>query len=105
MSLVGRVVIVTGAGSGIGRGIAELLAAGGVQVVIAEVHKANGAEAAAAIREAGGEAEFIRTDIADEASVSAMADRTVARFGSIYGLVNNAGVIHEEDMTSMSAAA
>jgi hypothetical protein len=105
MSLDGRTVIITGAGSGIGRGIADLLATGGVKVVIAEIHEANGASAAAAIRQAGGEAEFILTDIANEASVSAMVDQVVARFGSIHGLVNNAGVIHEEDMASMSAAA
>ncbi len=92
MSLKDRTVIVTGAGSGIGRGIAELLAADGARVVIAEIHEHNGAAVAEEIRRQGGVAEFIPTDVASEASVNAMVSQAVARFGSLYGLVNNAGI-------------
>lgn len=92
MSLKDRTVIVTGAGSGIGRGIAELLAADGARVVIAEIHEENGAAVAEGIRRQGGVAEFIQTDVASEASVNAMVGEAVARFGSLYGLVNNAGI-------------
>lgn len=105
MSLRNRAVIVTGGGSGIGRGIAELLAADGVRVVIAEINEANGARVAQEIRRASGEAEFIRTDVADESSVAAMTERAAARFGSIYGLVNNAGIEDREvEAAQMSAA-
>ena len=104
MVFEGKVIIVTGAGSGIGRGIAELLSSGGAKVAIAEIQETNGACVAQAIRRAGGVAEFFRTDVGDEASVSAMVDNTVARFGSIYGVVNNAGIIHQADMTAMTLA-
>jgi NAD(P)-dependent dehydrogenase (short-subunit alcohol dehydrogenase family) len=92
VSLRDRTVIVTGAGSGIGRGIAELLAADGARVVIAEIQEQNGAAVAEGIRRQGGVAEFIHTDVASEASVNAMVGEAVARFGSLYGLVNNAGI-------------
>jgi len=96
MSVRDRVVIVTGGGSGIGRGIAELLAADGAKVIIAEVDEASGAAVAAEIRQNGGAVEFVPTDIADERSVAAMTERAVARFGSVYGLVNNAGIMGSE---------
>jgi len=92
MSLNGRTVIVTGAGSGIGRGIAELLAADEARVAIAEINETNGAAVADEIRRKGGVAEFIPTDVASEASVGSMVAEVAARFGSIYGLVNNAGI-------------
>ena len=92
MSLRDCTVIVTGGGSGIGRGVAELLAADGAKVAIAEINEANGAAVAEEIRRRGGSAEFFATDVASEASVNAMVERVVARFGSLYGLVNNAGI-------------
>jgi len=92
VSVKDRTVIVTGGGSGIGRGIAELLAADGARVALAEINETNGAAVADEIRRRGGVAEFIPTDVASEASVNSMVGAVVARFGSLYGLVNNAGI-------------
>ena len=92
MSLNQKVVIVTGAGSGIGRGTAQLLASEGARVVIAEINQQKGAEAADQLNRAGGAVKFVSTDVADERSVQDMVKETLSTFGSIYGLVNNAGI-------------
>jgi len=85
--LEGRVAIVTGAGHGLGKAYARRLAAEGAAVVIAELDAAAGERVAA---EVGGLA--VRTDVADEASCQEMARRTVARYGRIDVLVNNAAI-------------
>jgi NAD(P)-dependent dehydrogenase (short-subunit alcohol dehydrogenase family) len=87
----GRVAVVTGAGRGLGRAIAERLAAGGRHVVIAELDPALGAESAAAITAGGGSASFMQTDIAEAASLAALAEHVAAR-GRIDALVNNAAI-------------
>ena len=104
MSLDGKVFIVTGAGSGIGRGTAKLLASEGGKVVIAEISETNGSAASHEIVSSGGTARFIHTNVADEHSVGAMVEETMTSFGSIYGLVNNAGIEIEVELTSMPAA-
>jgi NAD(P)-dependent dehydrogenase (short-subunit alcohol dehydrogenase family) len=86
-----RVAVVTGAGRGLGRAIAERLAAGGRHVVIAELDAASGTDAAAAIGARGGRASFVQTDIADAASLAALADH-VRGCGRIDALVNNAAI-------------
>ena len=86
-----RVAVVTGAGRGLGRTIAERLAAGGRHVVIAEIDAVLGGETAAAITAAGGSASFFRTDIADAASLTQLAARVADR-GRIDALVNNAAI-------------
>ena len=86
-----RVAVVTGAGRGLGRTIAERLAAGGRHVVIVELDATLGAEAAAAITATGSSASFVQTDIADAASLAALAEHVTAR-GRIDALVNNAAI-------------
>lgn len=87
MRLAGRIAIVTGAGQGIGRGIARRLAAEGAAVVIAERNAATGQAVA---DEIGGGARFVATDVTDKAQVQAMVDATLAAFGRVDVLVNNA---------------
>ena len=89
MRLAGKVVIVTGAGRGLGRAFAEKCAAEGAWVCVAELLPDIGRAAADAI---GQQAMFIPTDIADGPSVMAMADQVAGRWGRIDGLVNNAGI-------------
>jgi 3-oxoacyl-[acyl-carrier protein] reductase len=103
--LAGRVAIVTGAGRNIGRAIALALADGGAAVVVNA--RANMAEAEAVVREieaAGGEGLAITADVADPAAVGRMATATVARFGRIDILVNNAAVRAEQAFEQMTLA-
>ena len=90
--LHGKVAVITGAGAGIGRATAELFAEEGAAVVIAERDDSTGREAAERIKQAGGRALFVQTDVADESSCERMAAEAVAAFGAIHILVNNAAI-------------
>jgi NAD(P)-dependent dehydrogenase (short-subunit alcohol dehydrogenase family) len=90
MRLKDKVAIVTGSGTGIGQGIAELFAREGAKVVVAELDGASGRSVADGIARAGGTAIFQRTDVSKEADVRAMVDAAVGRFGTVNILVNNA---------------
>lgn len=92
MKLKNKVAIVTGGGSGIGRAASILFAAEGAKVVIADVSEEGGTGTVKMIRVAGGEAMFIRTDVADTAQVKAMVDRAIASYGRLDIAYNNAGV-------------
>lgn len=87
--LDGRVAIVTGGASGIGRGIAERFVAEGARVVVADIETDRGAELAAVL---GDNARFRRTDVSDPEQVGALVAGTVETFGGLHVMVNNAGV-------------
>jgi 3-oxoacyl-[acyl-carrier protein] reductase len=91
--LQGKVALVTGAGSGIGRASAERFAAEGAQVVAVDIR--GGEETAAAIEAAGGEGLALSTDVSDESAVAAMAAAALERFGRVDVLMNNAGILDE----------
>lgn len=93
--LLGKVAVVTGAGSGIGRAIAMRLAAAGAAVYVAEIDPERGAAAAGEIREAGGRAEFVQTDVSLEPSCRSLAQQVLAAHREECDiLVNNAGIGH-----------
>ena len=97
----GRVAVVTGGASGIGRGIANVLAAEGAQVVIADVDGPKAEESAAAIGAEGGETLVVEVDVTDRVAVEAMAVAAVERFGRIDVLAANAGVYRWDDLASL----
>jgi NAD(P)-dependent dehydrogenase (short-subunit alcohol dehydrogenase family) len=92
MRMTGRAAIVTGGAAGIGEAIATLIAEEGGSVLIADRDEAGGEATARTIREMGGRASFVRTDVSDEDQVRRMRDACVAEFGTIDVLVNNAAV-------------
>lgn len=90
--LAGKVAIVTGASSGIGRGIAERFATEGAVLVVADVRDQEGEAVVAELTSAGYTASFRHTDVADQAQVRELVETTVAAFGGLHVMVNNAGV-------------
>lgn len=91
MRLANRVAIVTGGGSGIGRGIVLAMAREGADVVIPDIQVVNAEKVAAQVKDAGRRALAMKTDVTSAADVKAMIDRAREHFGKIDVLVNNAG--------------
>jgi NAD(P)-dependent dehydrogenase (short-subunit alcohol dehydrogenase family) len=92
IALADRVALVTGASSGIGRASALALATAGARVVVADVNVTGGEETVALIAAAGGEAAFVAADVADSASVDALVNAVIARYGRLDCAHNNAGI-------------
>jgi NAD(P)-dependent dehydrogenase (short-subunit alcohol dehydrogenase family) len=90
--LEGRVAIVTGGGHGIGKAYCQALAENGAAIVVAEIDGDAAERTASDLRSAGARAIEVQTDVADEASTRAMAQRSLSAFGRIDVLVNNAAV-------------
>ncbi len=93
--LDGKVALITGASAGLGRVAAELFAAEGAAVVIAD--RDDGSDVVAAIEGAGGRACYVATDVTDDASVAAAVGGAVSTFGGLHVLYNNAGVSPADD--------
>jgi NAD(P)-dependent dehydrogenase (short-subunit alcohol dehydrogenase family) len=93
--LAGKVAIITGAASGMGRAAAELFAAEGARVVVSDV--VDGAETVDAITAAGGEASFVRADVSRAADCDAMTQAALDRYGGLHVLYNNAGIFPDDD--------
>jgi len=88
----GKVVVVTGAGGGIGEGYAKFFAGKGMKIVVAEINAEQGQRVADEINASGGNALFVKTDVSDEESCKAAAAKAIEAFGAIDYLVNNAAI-------------
>jgi len=97
MRLSNKVVIITGAASGMGKAASELFAAEGASIVAVDIADQAGEELVQSIRQAGGDALFIHADVSQSADVQDMAQRTIETFGRIDVLYNNAGIMPASD--------
>ena len=97
MRLDGKVALITGGASGMGRVASGLFAREGARIVLTDVADEAGEATAAEIRDAGGEAAYVHADVSKESDAKAMVDAAVERFGGLHILYNNAGVMMPED--------
>ena len=96
--LDGRVAIVTGGGEGIGRAISNIFASEGARTVVVDIDPATAQDAAQSINEAGGRAEAVEADIANQDDMSRLFAAVADQFGQLDILVNNAGINVRGDM-------
>jgi 3-oxoacyl-[acyl-carrier protein] reductase len=102
--LDGRVAIITGAASGIGRGIAEAFAEEGAAVALADRNESGAVDVARGITDSGGRSAAVYVDVTDESAVAQMVDRTLSEFGRIDILVNDAGIDTVSTLVEMPLA-
>ena len=101
MRLKDKVAVVTGAAQGLGRACAECMAAEGAKIVVSDMNAQGGESAAAAIRDAGGEARFIACDVGDKAQVDALIAGAVEAYGRLDSAVANAGIVNFSDFLDL----
>jgi 3-oxoacyl-[acyl-carrier protein] reductase len=105
MKLAGKVAVVTGGARGIGGAIVAAFAQEGADVLIADVLAPEvAAPVLAAVERAGRRALYVPTDVSDEASVAAMADRALEAFGAVDVLLNGAGILSHHDFEDLAVA-
>lgn len=90
--LAGKVAFVTGAGSGIGLGVATALAQAGVKVMLCDIEQAALDAAVAGLKQTNADVDGVRADVSIKAELQKAADATIARYGKVHILMNNAGV-------------
>jgi len=100
----GRVAVITGAGSGIGRALAYRLAKDGARLAISDVDPRGLDETATGVRDLGAQARSDRLDVSDRDAMLAYADAVIAEFGAVHLVINNAGVVHGGEFLGMSFA-
>lgn len=88
----GKVTLITGGGSGIGRATAIAFAARGAKVIVADINSRSGKDTVATIKKAGGDAVFIKTDVSKESEVKILVDKAIAKYRRLDCAFNNAGV-------------
>jgi len=95
--LDGKVALITGAGNGMGREASVLFAREGARVVVADFAEYGGTATVEAVRAAGGQAAFVKVDVAQDTQVKAMVDFAMSTFGGLHVLYNNAGIFPADD--------
>ncbi len=93
--LKGKIALVTGGSAGIGRATAQLFSREGAKVVVADINAEGGEETVQGIRDAGGEAQFVRTDISKSTEVEALLKRIIEDYGRLDCACNNAAILGE----------
>ncbi|MCB1191786.1 MAG: glucose 1-dehydrogenase [Leptospiraceae bacterium] len=91
--LMDKVIIITGAGSGIGRASSLLFAKEGAKIIVANRREEKGNETVELVKDAGGEAFFIQCDVSNEENVKNLIDKTIKKYGRLDGAFNNAGIV------------
>lgn len=102
MRLKDKVTIITGAGSGIGKGTALLFGKEGAKVVVADVNEKGGEETASEIRQNGGESFYAKLDVSNREQVKNIVQETLNKYGKIDVLINNAGIIQDALVVKMT---
>ncbi len=93
--LKGKIALITGGSSGIGRAAAQLFSREGAKVFISDVNVEGGQETVRSITDAGGEAHFVRTDVSKSAEVEALINKIIEMYGRLDCAYNNAGILGE----------